>query len=103
MAGHHMGIESRGFKYSLELLMMSCMLLETCSAFNIFWNNKLYYKVASCPLFSLIHTAMHGSINIKFTNAFSAKPLNTVIKFPVANVSDFKVKLAISLQFSYCN
>jgi hypothetical protein len=45
---------------------MSDMPLETCSAFNKFWNNKLYYKVASCWLFLLIHTAMHGSINIKF-------------------------------------
>jgi len=30
-----------------------------------FWNNKFYYKVASCWLFLLIHTAMHGSMNIK--------------------------------------
>ena len=49
----------------LELLMMSGMPLETCSAFNKFWNNKFYYKVASCWLFLLIHTTMHGSMNIK--------------------------------------
>jgi len=29
---------------------------------------KLYYGVASCWLFLLIHTTMHGSINIKFRN-----------------------------------
>ena len=34
---------------------MSGMPLETCRAFNKFWNNKFYYKVASCWLFLLIH------------------------------------------------
>jgi len=53
-------------KIQLELLMMSGMLLETCWAFNERWNNKFYYKVASCWLFLLSHTAMHGSMNIKF-------------------------------------
>jgi hypothetical protein len=103
MASHDMGTQTRGFKYSSELLMMNCMPLETCSAFNTFRNNKFYYKVASCWLYLLLHTRMHGSMNIKFINAFSAKPLNTVIKFPVVNISDFKVKLTIALQFSYCN
>ena len=55
-AGHHMGIKTRGRKYGLELLMMSCMLLETCWAFNKFWNNKFYYKVASWWLFILIQS-----------------------------------------------
>jgi hypothetical protein len=41
----HMGIQTRGCKYSLELLMMSGMTLEICWAFNKFWNNKFYYKV----------------------------------------------------------
>ena len=49
----------------LELLMMSGIPLETCSAFNERWNNKFYYKVASCWLFLLSHTTMHGSMNIK--------------------------------------
>jgi len=31
--------------------MMSGMPLETCWAFNERWNNKFYYKVASCWLF----------------------------------------------------
>jgi len=55
-----------GGKYSLDLLMMSGMPLKTCWAFNKFWNNKFYYKVASCWLFLLTHTTMHGSMNIKF-------------------------------------
>jgi len=37
-------------------------------AFSKVWNNKLYYKVASCWLFLLIHTTMHGFMNIKFNN-----------------------------------
>jgi len=35
--------------------MMSGMPLETCSAFNERWNNKFYYRVASCWLFLLVH------------------------------------------------
>ena len=31
----------------IELLMMSGMPLETCSAFNKRWNNKFYYKVVT--------------------------------------------------------
>jgi len=49
----------------LELLMMSGMPLETCWAFKERWNNKFYYKVASCWLCLLSHTTMHGSMNIK--------------------------------------
>jgi hypothetical protein len=49
----------------LELLMMSGVTLETCWAFNKRWNNKFYYKVASCWLFLLSHTTMHGSMDIK--------------------------------------
>ena len=49
----------------LELLILSGVLLKTCWAFNERWNNKFYYKVASCWLFLLNHTAMDRSINIK--------------------------------------
>jgi hypothetical protein len=45
--------------------MKSGVPLETCWVFNKLWNNKFYYKAASCWLFLLIHTAMHGSMNIK--------------------------------------
>jgi len=44
---------------------MSGIPLETCSAFNERWNNKFCYKAASCWLFLLSHTTMHGSMNIK--------------------------------------
>jgi len=49
--GHDMGIQTRGCKYSLELLMMSGVPLKTCWAFKKLWNNKFYYKVASCWYF----------------------------------------------------
>jgi len=47
--------------------MMSGMPLETCSAFNKFWNNKFYYKVASCWLFLLIqYRNMHrGELSMR--------------------------------------
>jgi hypothetical protein len=50
----------------LVFLMMRGVPLETCWAFKERWNNKFCYKVASCWLFLLNHTAMHGSINIKW-------------------------------------
>jgi len=34
-----------------ELLMKSCVSLETCWAIKKHWNNKFYYTVASCWLF----------------------------------------------------
>jgi len=34
---------------------MSGVPLETCWAFNERWNNKFYYKVASCWLFLPSH------------------------------------------------
>jgi hypothetical protein len=40
----------------LELLIMSGVPFETCWAFNERWNNKFYYKVASCWLFLLNRT-----------------------------------------------
>ena len=51
--------------------MMSSMPLEICRAFNKFWNNEFYYKVASCWLFILIHTTMHESMSIKSNKLFS--------------------------------
>jgi len=57
---------NQSLQIQLELLMMSGVPLETCWAFNERWNNKFRYKVASCWLFLLNHTTMHGSMNIKF-------------------------------------
>ena len=41
--------------------MMSGMPLETCWAFNKIWNNKFYYKVASCWLFLLVQIIVYRS------------------------------------------
>ena len=71
-ADHHMGYITRGCKYSSELLLMSGMPLETCRAFNKFWNDKFYYKVVSCWLFLLIHIR-----NCQFTGA---QPLVNTIR-----------------------
>ena len=43
--------------------MMSVMPLETCSAFNKFWNNKFNYKVASCWLFLLIEMTSNYNLH----------------------------------------
>jgi hypothetical protein len=53
-----------------QLLMMSGVPLETWWAVNEQWNNKFCYKVASCWLFLLSHTTMHGSMNIKFKSMY---------------------------------
>jgi len=52
----------------LELLMMSGMPLETCWSFNERWNNKFYYKVASCWLFLLSELKKNRKIYKKFKN-----------------------------------
>jgi hypothetical protein len=39
---------------------MSGMLLETSWAFNEQWNNKFYYKIASCWLFLLIQIVAYS-------------------------------------------
>jgi hypothetical protein len=44
-AGHRMGLQTRGRKCIIELLMMSDVPLETCWAFSKLWNNKFYYKL----------------------------------------------------------
>jgi hypothetical protein len=61
--------------------MMSGVPLETCWAFNKLWNNKFYYKVASCWLFLLIHTTMHGAMNIKYPAKFFLEFGNISDKF----------------------
>ena len=40
--------------------MMSGVPLETCSAFNKLWNNKFYYKAASCWYFYLVCMYVQG-------------------------------------------
>jgi len=73
----------------LELLMMSGMPLETCWAVNERWNNKFYYKVASCWLFILSHTTMHGSMNIK--SYLRIRMLNFLFSIPCIVVQLYHV------------
>jgi hypothetical protein len=70
--------------------MMSGMPLETYWAFNKLWNNKFYYKVASCWLFLLSHTTMHGSINIKFLRNYDTS-------LPNCTASHKKIALAFNV------
>jgi len=43
--------------------MMSGVPLETCWAFNKLWNNKFYYKAASCWCFYwVISCGLHAGI-----------------------------------------
>jgi len=55
--------------------MMSGMPLETCWAFNKLWNNKFYYKVASCWLFLLIKLKV--CLFVPYTNSHSRTKLCT--------------------------
>jgi len=48
-------------------------------------NNKFYYKVASCCVLLLIHTTMHGSMNIKFINAKQAIEIHALINAGIIN------------------
>jgi len=74
----------------LKLLMISDVPLETCWAFNERWNNKFCYKVASCWLFLLNHTTMHGSINIKLKISCKSQKL----KVPVVASTELILKIS---------
>jgi hypothetical protein len=51
------------------------------------WNNKFYYKVASCWLFLLIHTTMHGSMNIKKSTGFFGEIIAVLSEHRNKNIS----------------
>jgi hypothetical protein len=64
--------------------MMSGVPLETFLAFNERWNNKFYYKVASCWLFLLMSyydARIHEYIN--FINAKQATEIHAYKEFPL--------------------
>jgi hypothetical protein len=71
--------------------MMSGKPLETCYAFNKFWNNKFYYNGASCWLSLLIHTTMHGSMNIKSILTFLFSSGKDCIWMRSCNIIEFAV------------
>jgi hypothetical protein len=78
----HVYVNQR-LQIQLELLMMSGVPFETCWAFNKWWNNKFYYKVASRWLFLLSHTTMHGSMNIKLKLVFA---VYCVVHYNTSNI-----------------
>jgi len=72
----HASVNQR-LQIQLELLMMSGMPLETCWAFSERWNSRFCYRVASCWLFLLSHTTMHGSMHINTLRTGSFKLLKS--------------------------
>jgi hypothetical protein len=74
----------------LELLMMNGMLLETCLAFNEQWNNKFYYKAASCWLFLLIHICELCSTKETFIQTFHYSSFYHVSFNSVRNLAQSK-------------
>jgi hypothetical protein len=58
--------KTRGCYCSFRLLVMGGVSLETCSA-SYKYEIKFWYTVASCWIFYVNYTMMHGSTNIKVT------------------------------------
>jgi len=56
------GYINQRLQIQLKLLMMSGVSLETCWAFNKLWNNKFYYKTASCWHFYWERKKNYGKI-----------------------------------------
>ena len=57
-------IDSSTLSLKAVLLMMSSIPLETCWAFNEWWNNKFCYKVASCWLFLLSYEYLSWKVTV---------------------------------------
>jgi hypothetical protein len=70
--------------------MMGGVPLETWLAVNERWNNKFCYKVASCWLFLLSHTTIHGSMNIKFKTE-GCEAVSTVLYQTKRSSHSFKI------------
>jgi len=82
----------------LELLMMSGVPLETCSAFNERWNNKFCYKVASCWLFLLNH--IEGEVKLhNLTTDPAIRLCLKSTKLPTTSVNVSAVQLNCNIYF----
>jgi hypothetical protein len=62
--------KTRGCQCSFRLLMMGGVSPETYWASYKYGIIKFWYIVASCWIFFMNCTVMHGSMNIKFTNIY---------------------------------
>ena len=60
--------------------MMSDVSLETCWAFNVLWNNKFRYQVASCWLLLLSHVICNKLCNSYRRYALTPAKVTTVIR-----------------------
>jgi hypothetical protein len=58
------GYINQRLQHRLELLMMNGVHLEKWWAFNKLWNNKFYYKAASCWYFYWILRVLYTFMNI---------------------------------------
>jgi hypothetical protein len=73
-----------------ELLMMSGVPLETCWAFNEWWNNKFCYKVASCWLFlPNIVSKKKKILHVTYFHFLSELQGNSVCNFDFSEVHNF--------------
>jgi hypothetical protein len=97
------GYINQRLQIQLELLMMSSVPLESCWVFNERWNNKFYYKVASCWLFLLSHTAMHGSMNIKRYKSYLHILLPLLFKSCHSIISSLSLSMWIHSKFNYAS
>jgi hypothetical protein len=75
--------------------MMRGVPLETCWAFNKLWNNKLYYKAASCWYFYWI---IHDARIHKYKKIWSKIDIGIYVKHPLL-LSDFNQKGISSTDF----
>jgi len=67
--------------------MMSGVPLETCRAFNKRWNNKFYYKVASCWLFLLKENSVIEDYGLLDSEAMSLMAVSDAFEGPSITVS----------------
>jgi len=81
--------------------MMSGVPLETSWAFNKRWNNKFYYKVASCWLFLLIDTLYPTEeiATIIETSSWSNKIINKQILLLITVLSKREMQYFLLIYF----
>jgi len=71
--------------------MMSGVPLETCWAFNKLWNNKFYYKAASCWYFYCVHFTYYynvydsGHVTQPYKPVMLCSALRHLLLYPKSN------------------
>jgi len=102
--GHHIRMYTRGCKYTWSSWWWATCRSKHVELLMNKWNNKFRYQVASCWLFILSHTTMHGSMNINPLNP-ELNPicyLLALLAYHFLHVSRIRViSLTIRLLMSY--